>query len=302
MDGVLNVRKESGPTSHDVVHQVRLLFGQKRVGHAGTLDPMATGVLVVCLGKGTRIVEYLMGTTKEYRARMILGLSTNSEDSTGEIVRESDSSGVTREAFENTAAEFVGDIMQVPPMVSAIKHEGQRLYKLARQGKVVERKAREVTIYGIDVLDFVQGAQAEAEIMVRCSSGTYIRTLCSDIGDKLGCGGHMSMLKRTSVGGFTIDESFTIEQLAQAKSEDKLVESVIPIDKALRDMPAVTISAEYVDKAVNGLPVPIVYNDGNGHILRILTPTGDLIGIGSVSSGEGHTTIKPHKVLAGQDD
>ena len=236
MDGVLNIRKPGGPTSHDVVDEVRRIFEQKKVGHAGTLDPMATGVLVVCLGRATRIVEYLMGAPKEYRARMALGISTDTQDATGAVTGERDASPVTREAFEEAAAAFVGEIEQVPPMISALKHGGRPLYKLARDGITVERAPRTVTIHSIEVIGFQPGVGGqepgaegaspslllEAEIRVRCSSGTYIRTLCADIGEKLGCGAHMTALERTSVGRFRIEDSVTLEELCRASSEGRM--------------------------------------------------------------------------------
>ena len=164
MDGVLNIRKHGGPTSHDIVNQVRRLFGQKKVGHAGTLDPMATGVLLVCLGKATRLVEYLMGTQKEYRARLVLGQSTDTQDSTVKETSEHNASTITREDLERAAAMFVGEIEQVPPMISALKHQGKPLYKHAREGVIIERAPRPVTIYSIEITDFTPGPRAQAEL------------------------------------------------------------------------------------------------------------------------------------------
>lgn len=291
MDGVLNIYKPSGPTSHDIVDEVRRLFGQKRVGHAGTLDPMATGVLVICLGKATRIVEYLMGAEKEYRARLILGISTDSQDSTGEIVSESDASFVTREALENAAARFVGEIEQVPPMVSAIRHEGKRLYKIAREGKIVERKPRRVSVYSIKVVDFVPGPRAEAELVVSCGSGTYIRTLCADIGDALGCGGHMSGLERTRVGGFRVEDSVTLKGLTDADVEHR-ESAVTRIGDALSDMPAVNVGEEDANRIIHGL---FVAADGVelGRDVRLLNLQGDLLAVGVAHDGH----VRPRKVL-----
>lgn len=298
MDGVVNVRKTSGPTSHDVVYDIRRIFNQKRVGHAGTLDPMATGVLVVCLGKATRIVEYLMGSPKEYVAKMVLGQSTDSEDSTGSITSEADASFVTRETLESAINSFIGEITQIPPMVSAVKHDGQRLYKLARQGKTVEREGRKVTIYSIELLDFTPAKLAEAQIRVQCSSGTYIRTLCSDIGDKLGCGAHMSALERTIVGGFIIENSLTIDQLRIAKDEGRLDCLVTDINTALKDMPSVLISDHGVDDIRYGRSVEVDGGYEIGQTVRALSSGGDLIAICEITEMDGSKMLKPKKVLS----
>lgn len=292
MDGVLSVYKPEGPTSHDVVYQIRRLFGQKRVGHAGTLDPMATGVLVICLGKATRIVEYLMGARKEYRARFVLGATTSTEDSTGEIETERDASGITRRMLEQAAARFVGRIEQVPPMVSAVKHQGKRLYKLAREGKTVERKARLVDVYSTQVLSFAPGPRAEGEMLVSCGSGTYIRTLCADIGAALGCGGHMSALERTAVGRFRVEECAKLEELEAARDNGRLDECLIGPADALSDMPAVIVDEDGANRLVHGLPVAA---DGAepGQEARLLTSDGSLVAIGVAGVGE----IRPRKVL-----
>ena len=302
MDGVLNVRKTAGPTSHDIINEIRRIFSLKKVGHAGTLDPMATGVLVVCLGKATRVVEYLVGVPKEYRAKMILGASTDTQDSTGVVTAESDSSSVTRSMLEDAVKAFVGEIEQIPPMVSAIKHQGKPLYKLARQGITIERSARKINIYSIEVLDFIPGSMAEVEILVKCSSGTYIRTLCADIGEKLGCGAHMSMLDRTEVGRFTIEESKSIEQLIQMKSEGSLDTSLVSIGDALDDMPAITISNEDIMNVLHGLPVKTTSLTETDDTVRMLSLEGRLIALGTVAIKDCETIVKPRKVLAEVSD
>lgn len=298
MDAVLNVRKPEGPTSHDVVDQVRRLFGQKRVGHAGTLDPMATGVLVVCLGKATRIVEYLMGGRKEYEARMVLGLSTDTQDSTGTIVAEADASGVTMAALTSAASHFVGEIEQVPPAISAIKHRGKPLYKLARQGLNVERTARPITVYSLDVLDFRPGEQAEADVRVVCGSGTYIRTLCSDIGNALGCGGHMSRLERTAVGRFRIEDAVALPVLATAAQNGTLEHCVTDLADALADMPAVVVPDDRLKALVNGLAQDASGLDApEGTTVRMLSTGGDLLAVGAATVEDDRLLAKPRKVL-----
>ncbi len=302
MDGVLNIDKPAGPTSHDVVDEIRRLFGQKRVGHAGTLDPMATGVLVLCLGKATRVVEHLMGGRKQYRAGIVLGRSTDTQDATGATVSESDASGITRDAFERGASGFVGRIEQLPPMVSAVKHEGRRLYKVAREGKTVERKPRPVDVYSIELLAFEPGYCARGEMLIECGSGTYIRTLCADIGSTLGCGAHMSTLRRTRVGRFGVDDAVTIEQLAEAKTEDRLAECVIDISDALDDIPAVSVDADATTRVLHGASVAIPCSLGPSELdVRILAPNGELIALGQIESADGEPILRPRKVLAELD-
>jgi tRNA pseudouridine55 synthase len=297
VDGVVNIHKTAGPTSHDVVDQVRRIFGQKRVGHAGTLDPMATGVLVVCLGKATRIVEYLTGTEKEYRATLTLGVATDTQDSTGEVLSESDASAVTLDSLKLAVQAFVGEIEQVPPMVSAIKHEGQPLYKHARAGRTIERAPRPVTIYSIDIGDFRPGPRAEAELTVRCSSGTYIRTLCTDIGEALGCGGMMSGLVRTGVGRFALDQAVTIDHLRDAETEGHLSDYVRSMSEALADMPAVTLDADGVQRTLHGISVPSVSASPVGTPVRMMSAAGELLAIGMVAETDEAVVVKPHKVL-----
>ena len=185
-----------------------------------------------------------MGGAKEYRARMALGRSTDSQDSTGVVIYERDASGITREALEQVISGFVGEIEQVPPMVSAIKHEGKALYKMAREGNTVDRAARNVTIYSIELVDFKPGVRAEAEIVVKCSSGTYIRTLCADIGESLGCGANMSMLERTRVGRFGLDGAVGVEELERAKADGRLEDYVTSIEAALDFMPVAVLADE----------------------------------------------------------
>lgn len=294
MDGVLNICKPQGPTSHDVVNRVRRLFGQKRVGHAGTLDPMATGVLLVCLGNATRIVEYLTAAEKTYRATMTLGMRTDTEDSTGSTTSECDASGIGVEAVREATAGFVGEIVQIPPMISAIKHQGKPLYKHAREGRTIERPGRTVTVYSVELVDFRPGPRAETDLLVRCSSGTYIRTLCADIGDVLGCGGMMSSLERTSVGPYCIDRSVPLDEL-EAKPEDYL----IPVAEALGDMPAIEVDADGAWRIVHGLETGIVTDLPGGCTVAVKSG-GRLLAIGAVA--EDGASVKPRKVLAAPGD
>ncbi len=308
MDGVVNVRKTAGPTSHDVVNQVRRIFGQRRVGHAGTLDPMATGVLVVCLGKATRIVEYLVGTEKEYHAVITLGVTTDSQDSTGEILTRRDASGITTEDLRKATESFVGEIEQVPPMISAIKHEGKPLYKLARQGKTVERAARRVTVYSIETGDVRlvdrddEPTRVVADMMVRCSSGTYIRTLCADIGAALGCGAMMSKLERTRVGKFGIDDAVTVDHLLEAQANGRLEEHISSISDALAELPAVVLDAGGMRRISHGMPVFAPESIAVGTTVRLTSPDNVTVAVGEAMETDGVRLARPHKVFLDAED
>lgn len=216
-DGLLLVDKPSGMTSHDVVDRVRRTFRLRKVGHGGTLDPMATGLLVILLGRGTKLSNQVMGSDKTYEGTMRLGVATDTEDCDGKVTSERDPSGVTREALEAEMKKRVGDLMQTPPMVSAVKMNGVPLYKLARKGQVVEREARLIHIYEFRLTSF---DPPHASFLLRCTKGTYVRTLCSDIGEALGCGAHLASLRRTVSGPLKIQDAITLERiLAETPAE-----------------------------------------------------------------------------------
>ena len=223
MNGVLNIDKPAGMTSHDVVARVRRLARIKRVGHAGTLDPDATGVLLVCLGQATRLADYLASEGKEYQAVLALGVTTTTEDASGEVIKETDASGITESALRNIIPRFIGAISQIPPMISAVHHEGQRLYQLARQGITVERQARLIQIDDIQMKNFVPGPQATASLDVTCGKGTYIRTLCADVGAALGVGGHMASLRRIRIGAFMVSDALPLDALTSENIAEYLV-------------------------------------------------------------------------------
>ncbi len=210
LNGIINIYKEKGYTSHDVVAKARKILGQKKIGHTGTLDPEAQGVLPICIGYATKVVQYLSDADKCYEAEVILGANTTTEDSTGEVIEAFDVN-VTKDQILQAVDSFKGQYLQVPPMYSAIKINGVRLYELARQGIVVERPQRRVTIYSCNVIDWL--SENRFKIKVECSKGTYIRTLCTDIGQKLGCGAHMGELVRTKVGGYRVENSITLDDM-----------------------------------------------------------------------------------------
>lgn len=242
--------KERGFTSHDVVAKLRGILHMKKIGHTGTLDPDATGVLPVCLGKATKVCGLLTDKDKTYRAVVKLGVMTNTEDMTGEILAKHPVL-VTKEQIERAVSKFVGEIEQVPPMYSAIKINGKKLYELARQGKEVERKARKVTIYGIKVLS-IDFSENEFTMEVSCSKGTYIRTLCKDIGEFLGCGAAMKTLVRTRVSEFFLEQALTLGQIEQAVKEGKIQDYLIPIDAMFSDLKDCVVSDEALRLLLNG--------------------------------------------------
>ncbi|GFN31847.1 tRNA pseudouridine(55) synthase TruB [Paenibacillus xylaniclasticus] len=253
MEGIIAVWKPAGWTSHDVVAKVRGITRERRIGHAGTLDPQVTGVLPLCIGRATRVVEYLQERPKAYEAVLQLGIATDTEDMTGNVIEEADSVTVTKEQVAAVLASFVGEIEQVPPMFSAVKIDGKRLYELAREGVTVERKARKVTIYEIGLLDFEQDDHRPTlRFEVQCSKGTYIRTLCVDIGKKLGVPAAMAELTRTVSGGFTREDCLTIEQIAQLQQDGHLQSRIMSVDRALLHMPEAIATGRAAEMALQG--------------------------------------------------
>lgn len=253
MDGIINVYKEKGFTSHDVVAKLRGILRMKKIGHTGTLDPAAEGVLPVCLGKGTRLCDMLTDKTKTYRAVLLLGQETDTQDTTG-VVQAEYPVHVTEEEVRKAIVSFLGDYMQIPPMYSALKVNGKKLYELARQGKEVERQARPVQILDIQIesIDLPR-----ATFFVTCSKGTYIRTLCYDIGRKLGCGGCMESLLRTRVDRFELKDSLTLSQIEKLRDEGRVEEAVVPVEGVFLKLPALVTKPGDGDKLVhNGNPFP----------------------------------------------
>ena len=261
-NGILVVDKPGGITSHDVVDRVRRLFKTKRVGHTGTLDPDATGVLVLCLGIATRLAEYLSSSRKHYQAEFIFGVCTDTMDASGAVLSEQDASGLTEQTLLDLLPLFRGKILQTPPMVSARHHEGRRLYELAREGVTVEREAREVTISELELTAFRPGPRAHAELEITCSTGTYIRVLADDLGVSTGIGAHMKTLRRTWVGtdvetAFTLGEAHSLESLETARDEGTLHATLVPLSDALRAMPRYTLREEGLLRLLHGQPVSI---------------------------------------------
>ena len=282
MNGILLVDKPSGWTSNDVVQKLRGLLRERRIGHAGTLDPMATGLLTVFVGRATRAVEFAEADAKCYHAALRLGLTTDTQDVTGTPLRETEAD-VTRETLEKALAQFRGEIRQVPPMYSAVKVNGERLYKLARRGETVERAARPVTIHALKLL----GREGEDWILeIRCSKGTYIRTLCQDIGDALGCGGCMAALRRLEAGAFTLEEAHPLEEIARAVSEGRAETLLLPTDTLFRDVPAETVGGTAEKKIRNGNTFRTSWPDGP---LRLYSKAGEFLALARAENGECRT-------------
>lgn len=252
MDGMLIIRKEKGYTSHDVVAKLRGILHMKKIGHTGTLDPEAEGVLPVALGKATRLVDMITEKEKTYEAVMRLGVVTDTQDMTGTVLEEK-SVQVTEEEIAAAVSFFVGEYMQIPPMYSALKVNGKKLYELAREGKTVERKARPVQFHEIEILEV---SLPLVRLRVKCSKGTYIRTLCHDIGQKMGCGAAMESLVRTKVGRFSLEEAVTLAQVEAAVKEEKITQLVYPIEEILGEYPRVCCIKTADRLLLNGNPLP----------------------------------------------
>jgi len=286
MDGIINIYKEAGYTSFDVVAKLRGILRERRMGHTGTLDPQATGVLPVCVGKATKLCELLLDKEKAYEAVMLLGVTTDTEDLTGNVLKEQEAR-VTEAQVRAAAEKFTGVYGQVPPMYSALKVDGKRLYELAREGKEIERKPREVEIFENTPLFFEteeNGFVKTVSLRVRCSKGTYIRSLLRDMGEYLGCGACMQSLVRTQAGAFSIENALTLDEVEKARDEGKLSEILLPIDSFLMKYPAVRVVPEFEKYLYNGnqlelsmLSEKIAPADGDG--FRVYDTEGKLIGL-----------------------
>jgi len=289
MTGILLVDKPQDWTSHDVVAKLRRLLGERRIGHAGTLDPMATGLLTIFVGRATRAVEFAEAAEKTYIARLKPGLTTDTQDTTGRVLSECEDM-VSQEALEAILPRFLGEVLQVPPMYSAIKVDGQRLYKLARQGVEVERKARPVTIYGISVLGQTGN---EFDLEISCSKGTYIRTLCHDIGQALDCGGVMSALRRTQVGAFSVEEAHTLVEIEETADRASLLR---PVDVLFAAYPAVTVDGTRERGIRNGQTVAL--EAGSPGMVRVYGQDGTFLALGEIVVRQGLMLITKKSFFA----
>lgn len=311
IEGFFIVDKPPGVTSHDVVARIRRLlrplYGKVKVGHAGTLDPAATGVLPVAVGRATRLVDELHALPKAYRAEWIGGTATDTDDATGRVVEQRPADGLSPESVRRAFQAFVGEIAQVPPMVSAVKVGGRRLYERARRGETVSRSARRVRIYSLDILAMdLMRPDPRVHFQVRCSAGTYIRTLCADIGRALGVPAHMGRLVRTDCAGFALDRAVTPEALEAAATCGTLERHLVPMAEALAFMPAVTVDAAVAQRVLNGHPLPppddpklrglapgakVAVYDPSGVLLAVYRVADDGAGRNAPMRAESHTLV-----------
>jgi tRNA pseudouridine55 synthase len=289
VNGVLLLNKPTGLTSNKVLQKVRWLFDANRAGHTGALDPLASGVLPLCFGEATKFSQYLLDSDKYYRSTYRLGISTATGDSEGEIISQQDASKITRQEVEEKIKDFQGEIEQIPSMYSALKHKGQPLYKLARQGIEVDRPARQITIFDYRIIDFRSGDNPEVDVEVHCSKGTYIRSLAEDLGEALGCGAHVSALHRFKAGPF--DESQTVslsqlEKLKEAGSAEQLDQLLKPVDTPVSNYPAVEfdqITAGYFQLGQAIISNKAFRQGQEGDIVRVFRAGGTFLGIGIVN-------------------
>ncbi|MBE6113148.1 MAG: tRNA pseudouridine(55) synthase TruB [Peptococcaceae bacterium] len=290
MDGIVNVMKPAGMTSHDVVAKLRRIYHTRKVGHTGTLDPDAVGVLPVCIGQATRLVEYLTDKEKTYKTVMKFGSETNTQDASGEVTVTTELPSLSREEFVAVTQQFIGEIQQIPPMYSAIKKDGQPLYKLARQGIDVEVEPRPVVIHEIKVLMY----QPESAMLeIRCGKGTYIRTLCQDIARACGSSGHMAYLMRTKSGVFGADTAVALSRLEESEHPEQFL---MDMNTSLADMPALAVKdAAMLVRVQNGLAqrVPGAAQLAEGTVCRALDSQGNLVAIGTIEK----ESFQPNKVF-----
>ena len=300
-DGVLNMLKPPGMTSHDVVDGVRRITRMRKVGHCGTLDPAAAGVMVMMLGSATRMSEFLMGCDKVYRAEITLGVSTDTLDGEGTIIAESDATDVTAERVSEALAGLTGELDMVPPMHSAVRHGGRRLYQIAREGETVEVESRRVTVHRFELLEFTPGERARALTEVACSSGTYVRSLAAMLGDALDCPAYLSFLVRTRVGAQRIEDALTGSELNDAAKEKRVAELLGGPEDVLCDWPRIEADHETAVALCRGMqieaPSPLLEGE------RVLVLTGGrLLCVAEAVADGPATLIQPRRVLLGEDD
>jgi tRNA pseudouridine55 synthase len=284
MDGVLNLNKPAGMTSHDVVQRARALLKVKRIGHTGTLDPLATGVLVLCVGKATRIAQYLEAGEKEYRAVMRLGMTTDTLDAEGSVLETRSYTPPDQQTIIEVFQNFIGTIMQRPPVYSAVKIRGVPSYRLAREGRAKPLEPRPVKISSIELLAY---DDPFVSIAVTCSKGVYIRSLCAEIGITLGMGAHLTGLERTRSGRFRLEQAITLQELADLAGAGKTSQVVTPIDAALGDFPLVSVSEIETIKVLHGnqISCPRSFADHSGDLVRLHSPSGTLLALARIVSG-----------------
>ena len=289
VNGVLLLNKPIGMTSNKVLQKVRWMFDANRAGHTGALDPLASGVLPLCFGEATKFSQYLLDSDKYYRSTYTLGISSATGDSEGEIISQQDASKITRQQVEDKIKDFQGEIDQVPSMYSALKHNGQPLYKLARQGIEIDRPARQITIFDYQIIDFRPGTNPEVDVEVHCSKGTYIRTLAEDLGAALGCGAHVSALHRFRAGPFDEQQTITLGELEKLKEQcavEQLDQLLKPVDTPVSEYPAVEFDPIMAGYFQLGQPISsnkAFHQSQEGDIVRVFREGGTFLGIGTLT-------------------
>lgn len=297
-DGFLIINKPPGYTSHQVVAELRRILGTKRIGHTGTLDPMATGTLVIAIGMGTKLIPYLQEEKKTYRAELVLGISTDTQDLSGEVITAHPEMCISHEELETALQRFIGPLEQVPPMYSAVKVSGQPLYKMARTGKTVPRKPRRIIIYHLEVSDKTVDYYRFKEgpfLLVECSKGTYIRTLCHDLGEFLGCGACMGGLVRLSSGVFSLEQAHSLAEVAAAKQNNSLRELLISPVEALHHLETVQLKPDEVERIQHGNH--ILCSNSRSELAKAVTEDGKLVAIVKRVSLSDYAYWQPKRVL-----
>lgn len=306
VDGVLLLEKSAGMTSNRALQIAKRLFFVEKAGHTGALDPLATGVLPLCFGEATKFSQFLLDADKRYRSTFLLGQRTNTSDADGEVVSEASATGITREQVEKALIPLTGDILQVPSMFSALKHQGQPLYKLARDGIEIERQPRPVTVYGIDILGFRPGERAEVDVDVRCSKGTYIRSIAEDVGFALGCGAHVKTLHRSAAGPFAEEQCITLEAL-EAEFEqggyEALDRHLLGADAPVASLPEIHLpeSSAYYFRLGNPVMDAQVYRIGEqGDMVRVFCSKSDQTPVQFLGLGEltDDGRVAPKRIIA----
>ena len=301
MNGILNILKPPGMTSFDVVAYIRGLTRTKKVGHTGTLDPLATGVLTVCAGNATGAIEFLVEKDKLYRAELTLGVATDTQDSAGTVLSEApvnSTDGQIAEAIHS----FIGAYDQLPPMYSAIRQNGKRLYELAREGVSVDRAPRRGEIYSAEVIKISRDGRGAGKVLfdVHCSKGTYIRTLCADIGDRLGCGGHMSFLLRKRAGAFTLEEALTLEELKTLAEDGRLEEAMLDAEAAFGGIEAVTLDEAREKRFLNGVRFAVGCGRELRGPVRVYGSNGRFLALGELYDSDGECILRSRKFFDGR--
>lgn len=303
-DRVLNVDKNASVTSYGVVDQLKRLLGISKVGHAGTLDPFATGVLLVCTGKATKITRFLMELEKEYVGTISFGVETDTDDSTGRVISSRRDFSISKEDIEKEMSAFVGRILQCPPRVSALKRSGVRLYEMARRGESFETEAREVTVHDFRALEF---RFPKLDFLVRCSKGTYVRALARDMGKRLGCGAHLETLRRVRIGPFAVESAISVQRLEDVIEAGELAScslSAVSIDEALSFMPACILKENVEQKVMHGRSPALSEFDRidaavpANQTVRIFSSRGEFLAVGRTPSTDRDNVIKLEKVIA----